>query len=76
MIGFCFQCKTYKVKKDRAGSFFPFTFTDVAGMHNVGIGIHTDDIVRLLNGCVNDGYTVSAFNAVFFPFFHSSTVVI
>ncbi|XDV14630.1 hypothetical protein PO909_014852, partial [Leuciscus waleckii] len=54
---FTLECKTYKVRKDRAGSFFPFTFTDIAGMHNVGIGIQSEDIIQLLNGCVSDGYT-------------------
>lgn len=65
MFGFCSQCKTYKVKNDRAGSFFPFTFTDITGIHNVGIGIKTDDIIQLLNDCIKDGYIVSAFNTNF-----------
>ncbi|XP_067258863.1 interferon-induced protein 44-like [Chanodichthys erythropterus] len=49
-------CKTYKVR-NRPGSFFPFTFTDIAGMHSGGIGIKTDDIKKLLNGHIKDGYT-------------------
>lgn len=65
MFGFCSQCKTYKVKKDRAGSFFPFMFTDIAGIHNVGIGIKTEDIIQLLKGHINDGHTVSAYNTNF-----------
>ncbi|XP_051767559.1 interferon-induced protein 44-like [Ctenopharyngodon idella] len=54
---FTLECKTYKVKKDRAGSFFPFMFTDIAGIHNVGIGIKTEDIIQLLKGHINDGHT-------------------
>lgn len=63
MFGFFSQCKTYKVKKDRAGSF-PFMFIDIAGMDKK-TGIKTDDIIQLLNGHINDGYTVSAFNTNF-----------
>ncbi|XDV14625.1 hypothetical protein PO909_014847 [Leuciscus waleckii] len=54
---FTLECKTYTVKKDRTGSFFPFTFTDIAGLHNTCGSIQTDDINRLLNGHINDDYT-------------------
>ncbi|KAK9980638.1 hypothetical protein ABG768_000231 [Culter alburnus] len=53
---FTLECKTYKVKNSDTGSFFPFTFTDIAGMDKT-IGIKTDDIKKLLNGHINDGYT-------------------
>ncbi|XP_048053801.1 interferon-induced protein 44 isoform X2 [Megalobrama amblycephala] len=53
---FTVQCKTYKVKNERAGSFLPFAFTDIAGMDKK-FGIKTDDIIQLLNGHINDGYT-------------------
>ncbi|RXN06412.1 interferon-induced 44-like protein [Labeo rohita] len=48
------KCKTYKVKKDRPGSYFPFTFTDIAGMHDEIESIKTDDIIKLLNGHISD----------------------
>lgn len=48
--------------KDKAGSFYPFTFTDIAGMHDDDTSIKTDDINKLLNGHIIDGYTVSIFN--------------
>lgn len=54
MFGFYFQCNTHKFK-DKAGAFYPFTFTDVAGM----VSIKTDDITTLLKGHINDGYAVS-----------------
>ncbi|XP_051767684.1 interferon-induced protein 44-like [Ctenopharyngodon idella] len=52
---FTLECKIYKVKNDRAGSFFPFTFTDIAGMDKQ-IGIKTEDIIQLLKGHISDGY--------------------
>ncbi len=61
MFGFYFQCSTYKIK-DKAGSFYPFTFTDIAGMHYEDTSIKTDDVNELLNGHIIDGYTVSIFN--------------
>ncbi len=61
MFGFYFQCNTYKIKH-KAGSFYPFTFTDVAGMHSEDTSIKTEDINKLLKGHIIDGYTVSIFN--------------
>ncbi|XP_058624412.1 interferon-induced protein 44 isoform X1 [Onychostoma macrolepis] len=52
---FTVKCKTYKVKKDNPDSYFPFNFTDTAGMHESG-GIKMDDIIKLLNGHINSGY--------------------
>lgn len=62
MFEFYFQCNTYKIKKSEAGFFYPFTFTDIAGIHNESNSIMTNDIQRLLNGHIIDGYTVSIFN--------------
>uniref|UniRef100_A0A8C1USR7 Si:dkeyp-75b4.9 n=1 Tax=Cyprinus carpio TaxID=7962 RepID=A0A8C1USR7_CYPCA len=54
---FTVESKTYKVKKDSPDSYFPFNFTDIAGMHGEDRGIHRDDIIKLLNGHINSGYT-------------------
>ncbi|XP_067260427.1 interferon-induced protein 44-like [Chanodichthys erythropterus] len=56
---FTVQCKTFKVKNERPGSFFPFAFIDIAGMDKKN-GIQTDDIKKLLNGHINDGYTFNS----------------
>ncbi|XDV14627.1 hypothetical protein PO909_014849 [Leuciscus waleckii] len=61
---FTLECKTYKVKKDRTGSLFPFTFTDIAGLHNECGSIKTDDINKLLNGHINDGYIFNPLSAI------------
>ncbi|XP_016116548.1 interferon-induced protein 44-like, partial [Sinocyclocheilus grahami] len=53
---FTVKCKTYKVKKDSPDSYFPFNFTDIAGMHSEDRGIKMDDIIKLLNGHINSGY--------------------
>lgn len=62
MFEFYFQCNTYKMKKGEAGFFYPFTFTDIAGVDNDSRSVKTDDIHKLLNGHIIDGYTVSIFN--------------
>ncbi|XP_050958840.1 interferon-induced protein 44-like [Labeo rohita] len=60
---FTVECKTYKVKKDRPDSYFPFNFTDIAGMHKVE-GIKMDDIIKLLNGHINSGYHFNPFKPI------------
>ncbi|XP_067260158.1 interferon-induced protein 44-like [Chanodichthys erythropterus] len=57
------ESKTYKVR-NRTGSFFPFTFIDIAGMHSGGIGIKTDDIKKLLKGHIKDGYTFNPVKSI------------
>ncbi|XP_051561563.1 interferon-induced protein 44 isoform X2 [Myxocyprinus asiaticus] len=53
---FTLACKTYKIKKDMT-SFFPFTLTDIRGLDRNGRGgIQTDDIIKVLNGHIKDGY--------------------
>uniref|UniRef100_A0A672LAJ7 Si:dkeyp-75b4.9 n=1 Tax=Sinocyclocheilus grahami TaxID=75366 RepID=A0A672LAJ7_SINGR len=48
--------QSFTVKKDSPDSYFPFNFTDIAGMHSEDRGIKMDDIIKLLNGHINSGY--------------------
>lgn len=59
---FTLECKTYKVK-DKAGSFYPFTFTDIAGMDH-RCGTKTDDIKKFLNGHINNGYIFNPHSSI------------
>ncbi|XP_016378138.1 interferon-induced protein 44-like [Sinocyclocheilus rhinocerous] len=61
---FTLKCNTYKMRKDKAGSFYPFTFTGIAGMQNESNSIKTDDINRLLNGHIIDGYTFNPVSSI------------
>ncbi|XP_026064657.1 interferon-induced protein 44 [Carassius auratus] len=61
---FTVECKTYKVRKDSPDSYFPFNFTDIAGMHEEDTGIHRDDIIKLLNGHISSGYTFNPFKPI------------
>lgn len=60
MVVFCFQCKTYKLRKGTTDSCYPFTFIDIMGIEHIG-GIQTDDIIQILHGHINKDYTVSVF---------------
>ncbi|XP_036419341.1 interferon-induced protein 44-like isoform X2 [Colossoma macropomum] len=57
-VSFTVKFKTYKLKKDRAGSFFPFVFNDTMGMEaEISHGIQTNDLISILQGHVQEGYT-------------------
>ncbi|XP_066516828.1 interferon-induced protein 44-like isoform X1 [Hoplias malabaricus] len=65
--GFSFTRKfqTYKLKKDRSGSFFPFVFNDIMGLdENDSRGVQTDDIISVLGGHVPEGYTFNPMSAL------------
>ncbi|XP_054915811.1 interferon-induced protein 44-like [Poeciliopsis prolifica] len=47
--------KTYKIKKEGRGNFYPFVFNDIMGLEE-GSGVRTDDIKMALKGHVKDGY--------------------
>uniref|UniRef100_A0A3P9P497 Uncharacterized LOC103460188 n=1 Tax=Poecilia reticulata TaxID=8081 RepID=A0A3P9P497_POERE len=47
--------KTYKIKKEGRGNFYPFVFNDIMGLEEQG-GVRTDDIKLALKGRVNEGY--------------------
>ncbi|KAL1277127.1 hypothetical protein QQF64_023800 [Cirrhinus molitorella] len=61
---FTLMSKTYNMKKDCPNSYFPFNFTDIAGMHEASTGIQMDDIVKLLNGHINSGYTFNPVKSI------------
>ncbi|XP_042624891.1 interferon-induced protein 44-like isoform X2 [Cyprinus carpio] len=61
---FTLKCNTYKMKKGEAGFFYPFTFTDIAGIHNQSNSIMANDIHRLLNGHIIDGYTFNPVSSI------------
>ncbi|KAK3530269.1 hypothetical protein QTP86_022420, partial [Hemibagrus guttatus] len=47
----------YKLKKDTDGSFFPFVFGDTMGLEEGSGGVRTNDIISILNGHMQEGYT-------------------
>ncbi|XP_043987732.1 interferon-induced protein 44-like [Gambusia affinis] len=47
--------KTYKIKKEGRGNFYPFVFNDVMGLEEK-TGVRADDIKLALKGHVKDGY--------------------
>ncbi|MCI4393945.1 hypothetical protein PGIGA_G00163240 [Pangasianodon gigas] len=47
----------YKLKKDTDGSFFPFMFSDTMGLGEDSSGAYIDDLIRILQGQVQEGYT-------------------
>ncbi|XP_021331626.1 interferon-induced protein 44 isoform X2 [Danio rerio] len=53
---FTVKYQTYKLKKDEFGSYYPLTFSDIAGMQSEG-GIRTGDIIKILGGHITSGYT-------------------
>ncbi|KAI7810420.1 putative interferon-induced protein 44 [Triplophysa rosa] len=53
----CFQCKTYKLRKDTPDSYYPFTFTDVMGLSGTDRS-QTDNIIQILHGRIRNDYTV------------------
>ncbi|MCJ8748146.1 hypothetical protein PDJAM_G00161650 [Pangasius djambal] len=57
--GLSTTCKynNYKLKKDTDGSFFPFMFSDTMGLGEDSSGTYTDDMIRILQGQVQEGYT-------------------
>ncbi|KAM9454561.1 interferon-induced protein 44-like isoform 1-T6 [Clarias gariepinus] len=55
---FTIEFKYHKLKKDRPGSFYPFIFTDIMGLEPEDLnGVHTDDIIKILQGHVKSGYS-------------------
>uniref|UniRef100_A0A3B3YB18 G domain-containing protein n=1 Tax=Poecilia mexicana TaxID=48701 RepID=A0A3B3YB18_9TELE len=49
--------KTYKIKKEGRGNFYPFVFNDIMGLEDGdGRGVRTDDIKLALKGHVKDEY--------------------
>lgn len=58
-IDTCSQYNVYKLNKDTDGSFFPFVFGDTMGLEHDSGGARTNDIISILNGHMQEGYTVS-----------------
>uniref|UniRef100_A0A671LGW2 Interferon-induced protein 44-like n=1 Tax=Sinocyclocheilus anshuiensis TaxID=1608454 RepID=A0A671LGW2_9TELE len=51
--------KSFTMEVKKAGSYFPFTFTDIRGMEiEEGNGVHPKDIPKILLGHVKNGYIV------------------
>ncbi|XP_036413176.1 interferon-induced protein 44-like [Colossoma macropomum] len=50
--------KIHRLKKDGPGSYYPFVFSDIMGLEpGTSEGVHTDDIISILEGHVRNGYT-------------------
>ncbi|KAI5616126.1 interferon-induced protein 44 [Silurus asotus] len=55
---FTLKFKTYRLKKDGPGKFYPFVFTDIMGLEEEkSKGVQTKDIKKILKGHVKDGYS-------------------
>ncbi|KAG9262529.1 interferon-induced protein 44-like [Astyanax mexicanus] len=62
---FTLQYKTFKLKKDRDGAFFPFIFSDMKGLEPDDTKtVQTEDIVNILKGHVQEGYTFTSEKAI------------
>ncbi|KAI4891317.1 hypothetical protein NFI96_033516 [Prochilodus magdalenae] len=58
---FTIKYKVHRLKKDGPGSFYPFVFSDIMGLEpGSSQGVHTDDIISILEGHVMNGYTFNA----------------
>ncbi|XP_036413750.1 interferon-induced protein 44-like [Colossoma macropomum] len=54
---FTTKFKIYRLKKDGPGSYYPFVFSDIMGLEpGSSEGVHTDDIISILEGRVRNGY--------------------
>lgn len=60
-----FQFKCHRLKKGQAGTFYPFVFSDIMGLEPDLNGVLTEDIVKILQGHVKGGYTVSSLLYIF-----------
>ncbi|XP_060755091.1 uncharacterized protein LOC132866365 isoform X3 [Neoarius graeffei] len=57
--GLSVTCKytVYKLNKGTKGSFFPFVFADTMGLETGFSGAHVNDIINILQGHIQEGYT-------------------
>ncbi|XP_036413175.1 interferon-induced protein 44-like [Colossoma macropomum] len=54
---FTTKFKIHRLKKDGPGSYYPFVFSDIMGLEQGhSEGVHTDDIISILEGHVRNGY--------------------
>ncbi|XP_036413173.1 interferon-induced protein 44-like [Colossoma macropomum] len=54
---FTSKFKIHRLKKDGPGSYYPFVFSDIMGLEpGSSEGVHTDDIISILEGRVRNGY--------------------
>ncbi|XP_060754573.1 interferon-induced protein 44-like isoform X2 [Neoarius graeffei] len=52
------EFKIHRLKKDRRGTFYPFTLSDIMGLEpGDSEGVQTEDIIKILKGHVKSGYT-------------------
>ncbi|XP_072513394.1 interferon-induced protein 44 [Salminus brasiliensis] len=57
-FSFTVKFKYHRLKKDVLGSFYPFSFADIMGLEpGTSRGVHTEDIINILNGHMKSGYT-------------------
>ncbi|XP_060755433.1 interferon-induced protein 44-like [Neoarius graeffei] len=52
------EFKIHRLKKERPGTFYPFTLSDIMGLEpGESEGVQTEDIIKILKGHVKSGYT-------------------
>ncbi|KAL7846124.1 hypothetical protein AOLI_G00243160 [Acnodon oligacanthus] len=63
-ISFTHAIKTHKLKK-RGGGRYPFVFSDIMGLEPEDLGgIKPEDVIKVLQGHVFDGYTFNHLNCI------------
>ncbi|MCI4393456.1 hypothetical protein PGIGA_G00157700 [Pangasianodon gigas] len=55
---FTLKLKFHKLKKGGPGTFYPFVFADIMGLEpEESNGVQTEDMIKILQGRIKDGYT-------------------
>ncbi|KAL7852979.1 hypothetical protein SRHO_G00187640 [Serrasalmus rhombeus] len=60
---FTLSINTHKMKK-REGGYYPFVFNDIMGLETKGEGIQIEDIIKVLEGHVLEGYKFNPRGAI------------
>ncbi|XP_060754562.1 interferon-induced protein 44-like [Neoarius graeffei] len=59
------EFKIHRLKKDRPGTFYPFTFSDIMGLEPDKLkGVQTEDIIKIFKGHVKSGYTFNPVRSI------------
>ncbi|XP_051788900.1 interferon-induced protein 44-like [Erpetoichthys calabaricus] len=69
-------CRNYTVLDAKGGKRMPFTFCDIMGLDSSseGLGIHTKDILRVINGHIQDNYKTPEDNLLYIQIASPDTI--